>query len=878
MSAMEILRWLRRYWRDWRGNARLDEEIADELRFHLDMMAEEEARSGTPPDEARAMARRRFGRVDSLQAACRDARGIGSVDMLKQDVSFGWRLLRRSPAFTTTAVVTLILGIGTGTAGFSLVYAVLLKPLPYHAAGRLVVVSQTDRDGTPGSVAAANWQDWARSARTLEGLAAFSRWNFTLAGEPEAIRVDGAIVLGPFFGVLGVPAAVGRTFGPAAPDSADTQVVVISDGLWRRRFGADPAIVGRSIRMAGSSVRIVGVMPPLFAYPFPTTDVWAPLAMSPAIVGDRGSEWLKTIGRLAPGASVADARAELVTLARQLADAYPDVNRDESAAVVSLHEQVVGDVQPTLVVLMVAAAFLFLVACVNLAALQLSRSGARSREIAMRTALGATRLRMLRQILTESLLLAVAGAAGGALLAAMLVRLAVAAAPEGLPRLQEIGFDWRALLVAVAAGGVASVVFATAPIARLLRTDLREHLSEGAHGQTAGGGTVARQTLLVGAQVAIAVALLVGAGLLQRSFHALSAVDPGFDPDVMSVRVFLPRAQYATDERQAAFFHSVVDRILALRGVTAAGAVSDLPLVGNDVSFPFTVRGIEPASPADRPLTGFRAVTPGYFAAMRIALRAGRGVDAADNAGAAPVAVVNRTMAERHLDGNAIGRQLQVSGDPRWLTVVGVVDDVRQLDVAEDEGPAIYVPLAQKRRAFLTWMTLVARGERGDLAAAMRRAVREVDRDQPAFDAMTMRERFAEAIATPRLAAGVLLALAAASALLAVVGVYGTMAFSVARRTREIGVRVALGATRADIVRLILHRALLIVGAGLLAGLPAALVLARWMVTMLFGVSPYDVGTYFGAAAVFAAAALLAAAVPARRAACIDPLLTMKAD
>lgn len=878
MSALEILRTLRRYWRDWRGSSGLDEEIADELRFHLEMLAAEEARSGASPGDAEAIARRRFGRVDSLHAACRDAHGIGSIEMLQQDVSFGVRLLRRSPAFTTTAVVTLALGIGTGTAAFSLVNAVLLKPLPYDAADRLVVVSQTDRDGTPGSVAPANWHDWARSARTLGGLAAFSRWNFTIAGEPEAIRADGAIVLGPFFDVLGVPPALGRTFGPADRDGADTDVAVISDGLWRRRFGADPAVVGRSIRTGGGTVRVVGVMPPRFAYPFPTTDIWAPLAMSPAIVGDRGSEWLQTIGRLAPGASVQDARAELVTLARQLAHAYPDVNRDESAAVESLHERIVGGIRPTLLVLMAASAFLFLVACVNLAALQLSRASARRREIGMRTALGATRLRVLRQIATESVLLAVAGAAGGALLAAALVRLGIAAAPPDLPRLHEIGFDWRALLVAVALAGIASVLFATAPVARLLRADPRDGLSEGAHGQTAASGTIARQTLLVATQVAFAVALLVGAGLLQRSFRALSAVDPGFDPDVMTVRVVLPRAQYSTDARQAAFFDAVVDRIRAVPGVTAAGAVSDLPLLGNNVSFLFTVRGSEHASSADRPLAGLRVVTPGYLAAMRIAVRAGRGIDASDGANAAPVAVVNRTMAARHWGGDALGRQLQVDGDPRWLTVVGVVDDVRQLDLAEEEGPAVYVPLPQKRRAFLNWMTLVARGETGDLAGAMRLAVRDVDRDQPAFDAMTMRDRLAESIATPRLATGVVLAIAAASALLAVIGVYGTMAFSVARRTREIGVRLALGASRADIVRLILDRALLIVGVGLLAGLPAAVLLGRSMATMLFGVSPYDVVSYLGAAVVFTAAALLASAVPARRAARIDPLLTMRAE
>lgn len=874
---MAFLAPLRRYWRDWRYGKRVDDEIAAELDFHLQMRATENMGSGMTPADAEADARARFGSVGSIHERCRDVRGLGAVDMFFQDLRFGLRLLRRSPGFTIASVVTLALGIGTSAAVFTVTYAVLLRPLPFPDAHELVTVWQSSPVKSRAQVAAANWRDWAAQSRTVAPLAAYAGWNFTFTGRDEAHRAKGTIVTGSFFEVLGVPAALGRTLQPQ-DDTPAGDAIVISDGLWRRRFAGDRSIVGRSVQINGHAAHIVGVMPAGFAFPGAGSEVWSAIGMDAETAGNRAGEWLRTIGRLRDGAELVAARAEFARIAGQLAESYPETNHDESATVVPLHHVVVEGARPTLLVLSCAVSCLLLIACVNLGGLLLARSGARRREVAVRVSLGATRGRVLRQLITESLLIAACGATVGLVLGMVLVQALVALSPEDVPRLAEVRFGAASMAFILAASTAAVLVFGAWPATRIVRADLRRDLAGSGQGQADSRFQVAQQTGVVAAQVAFAFVLLVAAALLLQSFRRLSQVDPGFDASgVMTLRLSLPRAAYPDNDRQAAFFEAVTARIRALPGVDGADAVNDLPVTGNSVGFPLEVRdGFIDRGVNESPVAGTRFITPGYFATMRMRMRRGRPFTARDDRGAVPVVIVNATLARRYWDGEAMGRQLRVGGG-QWRTVVGIVPDVKHLGLDRDEGPVVYLPLAQKPFPFLNWMTIVARGANpAALAAPMRAAVGSVDSTQAAYDVMTLEQRLRASIAMPRLSMSVMMVLALAAIALTIVGLYGTIAFLVTQRTREIGLRIALGATRGGIVRLVLGRAALMIVAGLSLGAGAAAAAGRLLTSLLFGVTPWDLSTFGASLLLFSAVGLLASYVPARRASRIDPTLTMK--
>jgi putative ABC transport system permease protein len=869
---------LRRYVRDWRRGSHVDASIQDELDYHVEMAARDLERAGMPAAEAQDAARRRFGSAAAIHERCRDEKGVGAVEAARRDFAYALRLAVRAPAASAATVVALALAIGGAGGVFCAMYGVAVRPLPYDHPDRLVAVWQTTRDGAGSSVSAANWHDWAADAKSLSGLAAFSTWNFTLTGARGAVRLDGAIVTGTFFDVLGVPAARGRTLDAADARSGADDVVVISDGLWRGRFAADPDIVGRTIQVSGTPSTVVGVMPPGFAYPSPRTSVWMPIAMSPATLANRGGDWLKTVGRLSPGRTLASAREELDGIARHLAEAYPDTNAGKGTLVQPLKTTIVGDLRQTLEAVFAGVCCLFAIALVNVSGLLLARTRSRAEEIATRRALGASPARLARQFVSEGVLLATVAGALGVALAWAAVRAFTHLAPASTPRLGEVAFDGPTVAFCAVLAVVAALVCAGVPAAAaaLLTEGRRSDLSARGRGRTTGDRVHAP---LVVVQIGATLALLVAAMLVASSYHALASDSPGFDATgVTSMQVSLPRQAYTSNAEQARFFQAVVEGVAAVPGVTAAGAVSDLPLVGNNVSFHLAIRGAHVA-PRDEPLVGVRTITPGYLAAMRIRAVEGRGLSAADGPDARPVALVNRTMARRLWNGRALGQAFRIDGDDRWREVVGVIDDVRQITPGEDEGPAVYLPLAQKPFAFLNWMTIVARAAPGvSVASGMRAALASVDPAQAGFDLQTMDERLSTAVAVPRLVMAALAALATVALVLAIVGVYGMFAHVTAQRTREIGIRMALGASAGRVLRLVLGRAAVLTACGLALGAGGALLLGRAVAGLLYRISPHDTTAFAAAAGIVGAAALAASWWPARRASRVDPRIAMRAE
>ena len=793
---------------------------------------------------------------------------------------YAFRSLRRQPTFVAIALLTLTLGIGANTAIFSVIRAVVLNPLPYEDPERIVVLWEVNPEGNIERVAVPTFEDWQEEARSLEALAAYRTVDFAFARTGEPLSVSGARATPGLFAVLKAHARLGRTFAAEEAVLGADRVVVLSHAFWQRVLGANPAIVGTSIQLDSQPYTVVGVMPPGFEFPTSTNvQVWTPLAFDPKDLHgqSRRARSLMVVGRIAPAATAAQAQEELSVLAGRIATEYKSSNEGWGARVVPAHEQLVAASRPALTMLMGAVGFLLLIVCANMANLMLARLSTRRREVAVRAALGASRWDVARPILAESLLLSAGGGVLGLLTAVFGLRL-LATLPEArLPRMEQIQLDGGVLLFTTAVSIGVAIAFGLLPALHASRTDLRGSLSESAGTTSCPSARRVLNGLVIG-EVALALVLLVGAGLMTRSFARLLQVDPGFEPNnVVAAQVFLPTAKYRERHRLVQFYEDVLARLRSTPGVTAASAVSALPMneVGAASALPFTVEGRQPP-PTEDPLADVRIVAPSYFETMRIALLEGRFLDVrdTDGQGTQRTSVINQTMARRYFpDRSPIGQTIV---NPHGKSVVvGVVADVRNRGLASEAKKQVYLPLRQSPTA---GMALVARtdGDPTAFGGEIRRAVRAVDAEQPIYDLSTMDQILARAVFLPRLSTTLLAAFAGAALLLAVLGIYGVLSYSVSQRTREIGLRMALGATSGRTVGLVARNSLLMVGVGIAAGLVVAVMLARSLGGILYDVSPFDVPSFALAALMLVVAGLAAALLPARRATRVDPMVALR--
>ncbi len=790
------------------------------------------------------------------------------------------RSLSRQPTFVVIALLTLTLGIGANTAIFSVIRAVVLNPLPYEAPEQIVVLWEVNPEGNIERVSVPTFEDWQEQARSLEVLAAYRTVDFAFAGTGEPLSVSGARATPGLFAVLKAGARLGRTFSPEEAVVGADRVVVLSHGFWQRVLGADPGIVGTSIQLDSQAYTVVGVMPPGFEFPTSTNvQVWTPLAFDPKDLHgqSRRARSLMVVGRIAPTATIAQTQEELSILAGRVAAEYASSNKGWDARVVPAHEQLVAASRPALMMLMGAVGFLLLIVCANMANLLLARLSTRRREIAVRAALGASRWEVARPIFAESLLLSAGGGVLGLLTAVFGLRLLSALPEARLPRLGQIQLDGGVLLFTMAVSIGVALAFGLLPALHASRTDLRGSLSESA-GTTSSSS--ARRVLsgLVIVEVALALVLLVGAGLMTRSFARLLRVDPGFEPNnVVAAQIFLPTAKYRERHRLVQFYEDVLGRLRSAPGISAASAATALPMneVGAASALPFTVEG-QPPPPTEDPLADVRIVAPDYFETMKIALLDGRFLDVrdTDTQGTPRASVINQTMARRYFpDRSPLGQTL-VNPHGRSV-VVGVVADVRNQGLASEPKKQVYLPLRQSPAA---GMAIVARttGDPMAFAGDIRRAVRAVDAEQPIYDLSTMDQILARAVFLPRLSTMLLTSFAGAALLLAALGIYGVLSYSVSQRTREIGLRMALGATSSRTVGLVARNSLTMIGVGIAAGLVVASLLARSLGGILYDVSPFDVPSFAIAAFVLVAAGAGAALLPARRATRVDPMVALR--
>jgi len=805
------------------------------------------------------------------------------LDSIRQDTAYAARRLVQSPGFTLVAALTLALGVGATSAIFSVVNAVLLRPLPFPEPERLVDVAQTWKEKA-AVYSPQNFLDVEAQAKSFERLAAIDTDGVTLTGHGDAARLEGADVSASFFDVLRVRPALGRGFVAGENDPGHTDVVVLGHKLWQERFGGDPGIVGQKVQIDRVPRTVVGVAPPGFSYP-EGAEIWLPLMYDKQFRTDsRGAWFLTVIGRLAPGVSVASAREEVSTIAERLARDYKDANEGVGGTVRGLRESLVGDTRKALFVLLGAVGLVLLVACVNVANLLLARISGRESELALRAALGAGRGRIVRQLLTESLLLAIVGGALGALLASALVDALLGLQPQGVPRLAEVRIDRGVLAFAALLSLATSLVFGVLPALQMSRRATAQALRQGSRGILGGPRTRLRGALVVG-QIALAMVLLAGSGLLIRSFTLLRRVDPGFDPrSALSFRFTLPESAYGDDARRVAFHDALAARLAALPGVRSVGGVSGLPLASGPFIISFTIEGRPEPPPALQPSLAVAIATPGYFRAMGIEIVKGRALEPGDVASAPQVVVLSEAAVRRHFPGeDPIGKRINLGlgrgpGKPKaGGQVIGVARDVKRQGLAKESAPEIYVPYAQFP---VQTMAMVLRTDvpPRSVAIAAERALHELDAQLPVARVATLEEVVARSISEPRFYTLLLGAFAATALFLAALGLFGVMSYAVAQRTRELAVRLALGARHQELRRMVLREALVLGSVGLAFGLGGALLLSRTLTTLLFAVSPNDPATLAVVGALLLLTTVLAGYLPARRATRIDPVVALRAD
>lgn len=804
---------------------------------------------------------------------------------MMKDVRYGIRSLLKRPGLTAVALITLALGIGVNTAIFSAVDSVLLRPLPFKEPERVMAVwEHTPHLGIArNEFAPANYFDLRRQNQSFEEVGAFGQLSINLTGEGEPEQLDGQLVTANVFSLLGVPAALGRTFASDEDQLGREHVAVLSDALWQRRFNRDPGIINRKVTLNGESFTVVGVMPRNFFFPEREAELWVPWAMEPGQAEGRGDHYFRLVARLKPGVTREQANAEAESIAARLAAEYPRTNEGLGFVVNSFHQDYVGDLRRPMLILFAAVGLVLLIACANVANLLLAQATTRRREIAIRMALGARRWAIARQLLTESLLLAFAGGLLGVLAAIWGVEALSKLLPDSLSKLQAISVDSRVFVFTIGVTLLTAIAFGVVPAVHAARANPGEALAETAR-DLAGGlsGRLLRRVLVI-AEVALAVVLLACAGLLIRSFNRLRQVDLGFNPDnLLTMRMVLPLPKYQKPEARRAFYDELFRRIHEIPGVEAAGINTRLPLSTSGMKFSFSVEGRTMPSDSNLPFAVYRVVNPDYFRAMGIPLQRGRVFDTRDTADSTPAFVVNRRLAEQFWPGeDPTGKRLKIgppdSPNP-WVVIIGVVGDVRQTGLYGDQLAELYAPYAQERRSWMSPRDLVVRtrGDAASLAGAVREAVWAVDKDQPVSNIRTMDQVLAATVSRERFQMLLLSLFATLALVLACVGLYGVISYAVAQRTHEIGVRMALGARPRDVLGLVIRQGMTLTFVGLVLGIAGGLAVTRVMTDLLFGVTPTDSVTFISVGGLLLLVSFLACYVPARRATKVDPLIALR--
>lgn len=814
--------------------------------------------------------------ANALEATPGSHAGVSSMFAhVLRDLRFGVRQLFRAPGFSVVAILTLALGIGATSAIFSVVNGVLLRPLPYPQSEGLVRVHEVVPQYGRFAVSPAAFFDWRAQNTVFERMAAYSNTSGTFAWSDGPERVVGAAVSWDLFELLRVPPALGSGFTAAQDQDGANNVIVLSHGLWQRRFGSDPSVVGRGITVNGRALTIVGVMPQDFYYPTRVAEYWQPLALDTANPS-RGGHFLGVVARTKADVTIERAASEMRMIAERLATQYPDTSANESAEVVPLHEQVVGSVRPALMTLLIAVAVVVLIACANVANLLLVRASVREREVAIRAAMGAGRHRIVMQMLAESVVLATAGGSLGLLLAYLAIPAIQSLGAGSIPRVADVTIDGTVVLFVMGATLLTGVLFGLVPALQMSRTGAGTVLKDGGRSAVGSSGQWMRSALLVG-QVALSLMLLVGAALVLKSFVKLTNVNPGFTADgVLAFQVSLPESAYPEEASGLAFFDALLTRLHASPGVRNVGAVQTLPMRGGYV-LTFEVDGRPPARPGEEASANHRVVTPNYFTTLKIPVRRGRTFTAQDTASSPKVAVVDEAFADRHFAGqDPIGQRLDIgNGSDGSYEIVGIVGTINQNGLDAEPTPTMYVPLTQDVMATL-WVVVGTDGDPGALAGTVRQVLAGIDRTLPAYSITPLATVLAESIATQRFSMLLILLFGVVALFLAAVGLYGVVAYTVSLRTREIGLRVAIGAQPRDILRLILGGGMTLAAIGVALGIVGAIAASSLVESMLFNVAPTDPVSYVGTAALLLSIAAVACYIPARRALRVDPMITLQ--
>ena len=858
------------------------DDLAEEIRSHLEMEKQENLESGMPPVDAHYAALRRFGNVTLAQERSREMWRWNSVETLWQDLRYGLRMLLKNPGFTAVAVLTLALGIGANTAIFSVVNTVLLRALPYKDADRLVMVWGLNRPRgfDTDQVSPLDFADWKSQNRVFESMAASTDAMYTLTGAGDPTSIIGYQFSSDYFHVLGVEPLLGRTFLPEEEQPGKNHVAVLGYPLWQSRFGGDSGVVGKTVTLDGEPYTVIGIMPSGYQFP-QDTQLWTPLTIPQNAATDRAYRFLRVVARLKPGVKIQQAQNEMNTITSRLANQYPSTNKDEGTNIIGLRQMTTGDIRPALLVLLCAVGFVLLIACANVANLFLARAVARQRETSIRAALGATQFRLVRQFLTESVALGLVGGAFGLFLAVWAAGALVAMFPRtisnlNIPRIDRIPTDRWVLGFALAASLLTGIFFGLFPALRAGSLN-NEALKESSRALS--GGLRARRfrSSLVVAEVALSLVLLVGAGVTLRSLVHLLQGDLGFNPEnVLTLRVLLPTQKYKTESQWLAFGDQAIDRIKSLPGVQSVGTVTFLPLSGWWGTRRVVREGARVESPDSQPPTVWSSVTPEYFSTMAIPLLKGRFFSDQDNQKAASVTIISQSLAQRLWPGSdPIGKRVTIQGFKLPREIVGVVGNVRQLGITSEIMSEVYVPFSQAPPPLLCFAIRTAT-EPTSLAKAAQREIWAVDKDQAVGYVMSMGQLASESLAPQRVITILLSVFAGAALLLAAIGLYGVISHSVTQRLHELGLRMALGAARSDVMKLVLGEGLRLALLGIGIGVLGAFALTRFMSSLLYGVRPTDPATLAGVSLLLAVVALLAGYIPARRAAKIDPMVALR--
>jgi putative ABC transport system permease protein len=858
-----------------------DREIGEELASHLQLHIDDNVRAGMSLDEARRVAMINLGGVAQTTERYRDRRGLPMLDAFRQDVLYAFRILRKNPAFTATAVLTLALGIGANSAIFSVVNAVLLRPLPFRDSGQLVLVFSTAKNGNRYDVSTyPDYVDWRNQNRSFSDMAAYANRSMTVGIGDESVVAQGKRVTTNIFEVLGVQPVLGRAFRPEENRPGSSNVVILGDRFWQRQFARSPNVVGQTIRINEEPYTIVGVMPPTFQI-----DDWERFYVPLPIDPSRGHGFLRVLGRLRPGVSVQQAQSDVSLIAERLARIYPKNNQGVSVNLMSLTAGLVGEVRFGFYLMLGVVAVVLVIACANVAGLMLARGATRQRELAVRSALGAGRGRLARQLLTESLLIAAAGGLLGLLIANGTARVLATVLSEQfqVPRVVETSTDLSVLLFTITVAAATGLIFGAFPAFASASPDLNDALRDASRSATGARAPRVRRGLVV-LETALALVLLAGAGTLLKTFLSLRATHPGFETShVLALDLWLPQPRFAQRDVRARFYDDALRRVQALPGVRSAAFVADLPLNGGTDSQGFHIVGRPDPAPGKTYSAGFNIATAGYFETLGIPVRAGREFADTDRATTAGVIVINETAARRFWPGESpLGRQIDLPlsrNTSMVLTVVGVTGDVRHVGLAVPPRPEIFVNSMQ---SLLPWSWLVlavrAHGDPAPLAESVKAALHEVNANVPIERANTLDDVVSRSIVGPRIYTFLLSTFAALAVVLAAIGLYGLISYTVSQRTHELGVRVALGAARSEIVRLVLGQGLRLATVGAVVGLAGAFATTRLVASLVKNVEPNDPATFLVVTIVLLTAALLAAYLPARRASRVDPMVALRAE